>query len=68
MKIMTMAVRNSHWNFLKSIAVSTQAEESILMKTASYSSLTAGERHVADDLVRSVQAQVDRLDDALLDH
>ncbi len=36
MKIMTMAVRNSYWNFLKSIAVSTQAEESILMKTASY--------------------------------
>ncbi len=36
MKIITMAVRNSHWIFLKSIAMSTQAEESILMKTASY--------------------------------
>ncbi len=36
MKIMTMAIRNSYWNFLKDIAVSAQAEESILMKTASY--------------------------------
>ncbi len=31
-----MAVRNSCQNFLKSIAMSTQAEESILLKTASY--------------------------------
>ncbi len=33
---MIMAVRNSCLNSLKSIAMSTQAEESILLKTASY--------------------------------
>ncbi len=36
MKIMIMAVRNSCWNVLKSITTSTRAEESILLKTASY--------------------------------
>ncbi len=45
MKIMTMAVRNSHWNFLKSIAMSTQAEESILMKTASYHTMQFNLEH-----------------------
>ncbi len=33
---MIMTVRYSCQNFLKSVAVSTQAEESILLKTASY--------------------------------